>query len=55
MSPSSESDFETNSLEKDESDEFSSKKESSAGYGKGFLISCPIRSNQKMKKMLNKL
>ena len=56
MSCSSESDFETNSFEKDESQEFSGEKKNCLTvYGKGFLISWSIISNQKKKKMLKKL
>ena len=53
MSSSSESDFENNSFETDESDEFPSESENLTVYGKGFLISCPISSNQRRKKMLD--
>ena len=42
MSSSSESDFENNSFETDESNEFPSENYLTV-YGKGFLISCPIR------------
>ena len=53
MSSSSESDdFENNSFETDESDEFPSENELSDIYGKVFLISCPINLSQRRKKIL---
>ena len=50
MSPSSESDFETNSFKKDETDQFSSENEFSDSLRERFSNSCPIISNQWMKK-----
>ena len=50
MSSSSESYFENNSFETDQSDEFPSENELSE-----YLISCPISSNQIRKKMLKTL
>ena len=56
MSSSSESDdFENNSFETDESDEFPSENELSDIYGKVFLISCPINLSQRRKKILKTL
>ena len=55
MSFSSESGFENNSSETDESDEFPSENELSESLRKGCLISCPISSNQRRKKILKTL
>ena len=52
MSSSSESDFETNSFEKDETDQFSSENEFSDSLRERFSNSCPIISNQWMKKKM---
>ena len=50
----SESDFETNSFEKDEVTNFIEKSNCLAVYGKGFLTFCHISSNQRKKKILKK-